>query len=271
MRNLFRILKRYLYIILFLVLELIALIFFFKKNSYQQSRLFSKTLEIRGFCTSVSNSLSRTFYAASDIEALQSENSELRKLLESSRLESIEAKEVSISKAESRQVYTYIPAIVTYRSSELNENKLIINIGRNAGIEEGMAVISPRGVVGMVEAVSSNFALVMSVINTKSNLSVSLHSGAYTASLVWQGGKSNEAIVEGLPSHLVANIGDFVETSGYSVAFPSGIKVGTVVEVLPSNDSFKKLKIRLNEDFRNLSSVYVINNLYKAELDSLFN
>lgn len=66
------------------------------------------------------------------------------------------------------------------------------------------------------------------------------------------------------------NIGDTVVTSGYSTTFPYGIPVGTVMNrVKTADDNFYILKIRLASDFNTLSTVRVIKDMHKNELDSL--
>ncbi len=76
--------------------------------------------------------------------------------------------------------------------------------------------------------------------------------------------------MEEVPRHARYNTGDTVVTSGFSTTFPYGINVGTVMNrVRIADDNFYVLKIRLASDFETLSAVRVINDFYKAELESL--
>ena len=73
-----------------------------------------------------------------------------------------------------------------------------------------------------------------------------------------------------MPRHAIYHIGDTIVTSGYSTTFPEGIPVGTVMNrVRSQDDSFFTLKIKLSSDFRALSTVRVIKDIYKSEIDSL--
>lgn len=75
-----------------------------------------------------------------------------------------------------------------------------------------------------------------------------------------------------MPRHAVWQIGDTIVTSGYSTTFPEGIPVGTVINrVHGQDDSFFTFKVKLSSDFKALSSVRVINDIYKTEIDSLAN
>ena len=58
--------------------------------------------------------------------------------------------------------------------------------------------------------------------------------------------------------------------SGYSNIFPKGLLIGTVKEVqVGKNASFLTIKLKLATDFSRLGLVYLIENQYKTELDSL--
>ena len=73
-----------------------------------------------------------------------------------------------------------------------------------------------------------------------------------------------------MPRHTVYKAGDTIVTSGYSTSFPEGIPVGVILnQVRSSDDSFFTFKVKLTTDFRTLSAVRVIRDIYKQEIDSL--
>ncbi|MDE7342947.1 MAG: hypothetical protein K2N19_02900 [Muribaculaceae bacterium] len=89
-------------------------------------------------------------------------------------------------------------------------------------------------------------------------------------SLSWKGSDPRIAYMEEVPRHAQYHTGDTVVTSGFSTTFPYGINVGTVMNrVRMADDNFYVLKIRLASDFETLSTVRVIKDFYKEELDSL--
>jgi rod shape-determining protein MreC len=59
-------------------------------------------------------------------------------------------------------------------------------------------------------------------------------------------------------------------TSGYSSVFPGGIYLG---KIKSSNKDLgsqnQRIKVDLNIDFSSLNKVYVVENLYKAEIEAL--
>ena len=87
-----------------------------------------------------------------------------------------------------------------------------------------------------------------------------------------KGGDPSIAYMEEVPRHAKFHTGDTVVTSGYSLTFPEGLPVGTILNRIKGNDdSFFILKIKLNSDFKSLSTVRVIKDEFKTDLDSLQN
>ena len=230
-------------------------------------------MEVQGSMNSSVNRVRQLFYLRSTNEALQEENAELRAMTLMSQLP-ITERDTATPPGNSlfHHFYAYIPAQILYNSTDLKNNHLLLNVGRKDGVEPGMAVIAPKGVVGIVKEVSLHFSSVLSLLHSQSKVSVRLSSEAYSGSLYWNGRKSDMAEVDELPSHVVVRKGEKVVTSGYSLVYPPGLEVGRVVEVLSKpGDEFQRLSVRLSQDFKALDKVYVVKNLYDKELDSLMN
>lgn len=168
--------------------------------------------------------------------------------------------------------FDYEIATVINNSTRHPKNYFIINKGELDGLHTGMGVVDQNGVVGIVNVPGKHMSRVISLLNETQFFSVKLKNTAYVGTLSWKGGDPNIAYMEEVPRHVDYNIGDTVVTSGYSTTFPEGIDVGTVVaRIKGSDDSFFILKVKLSSDFRNLSTVRVIKDIYKNEIDSLHN
>jgi rod shape-determining protein MreC len=99
----------------------------------------------------------------------------------------------------------------------------------------------------------------MSVLNSKSSISCRLRGSNYFGYLHWQGGDVLYAQLDDVPRHADFEVGDSVETSGYSNVFPSGILVGTVEQINDSKDGLSyQLIVRLVSDLANIRDVAVI-------------
>ena len=89
-------------------------------------------------------------------------------------------------------------------------------------------------------------------------------------SLVWEGGDFRYAVVEDIPTTHQLYENDTIVTSGLANDFPEGIAVGYIESFeSESGSGFYKIKVRLATDFNNLSHVYIVDNHFKAEQDSL--
>ncbi|MBC7778378.1 MAG: rod shape-determining protein MreC [Phycisphaerae bacterium] len=185
----------------------------------------------------------------------------------------------SLSKTDSvrrktvRPQYEFITAKAIKNSIAGTSNWLIINRGKNDGIQPDMAVVSPEGIIGIVRHVSDNYALVMSVLHRESKISVALprQKNAF-GSLIWEGGNPNEMTLRYIPQHFIVQENEPVVTSGYSLMFPQGHPVGKVKgapKADPENPYFLEIKVSLSQDMATVRDVSVIHNLFKAELDSL--
>ena len=177
---------------------------------------------------------------------------------------------ITLPMNETGEAYSQIEARIIDNSVRKRDNMLVINVGSDDGVAPEMGVVSGTGVVGIVSAVTSHYALVMSVLNSHSSISCRLRGTEYFGYLKWKGGSPLRACMDDVPRHAHIKKGDIVETSGFSAVFPAGIFLGRVAEIKNSSDGLAyELEILLSTDLANLRHVSVINNHSKAELDSL--
>ena len=76
-----------------------------------------------------------------------------------------------------------------------------------------------------------------------------------------------------IPQHVSVNVGDTIETTGYSAIFPEGVMVGTVSDFEKVGGDFYKITVLLATDFKKFHFVDVIGNMKKTEqleLEKLF-
>lgn len=114
--------------------------------------------------------------------------------------------------------------------------------------------------------VSEHYSVVIPLLNSKSNLSVTIRKRGYYGYLHWSGGASDLAYVDDIPRHAKFRLGDLVETSGYSSIFPPGIIVGQILHVYNSSDGLSyRMQVKLTTNFGNLRDVCVIDNTAMTE------
>ncbi|MFN8239185.1 MAG: rod shape-determining protein MreC [Bacteroidales bacterium] len=268
MRNLLNFLARYNSLILFLLLEGIALYLVVTGNDYHNTRILRG---VRGITRNVEEDITnvRGYLRLRMINAeLSYQNSYLQNELE--RLDSaIDTGFTFESDTIYRQNYKYTSSKLVNNSVNRQKNYFTINKGRNQGLGIDMAVVSPHGVAGIIVGCSENYSVAMSLLNLDFRLSSKIRSNGYYGSLTWDGKNPEYAVLTEIPQHVPVNVGDTIETTGFSAIFPEGVMVGTVSDYKPSGGDFYRISVKVSTDFRKLSWVSVIKNLGKAEQDSI--
>ena len=263
MRNLINFLLKYNYWFLFVILEVASFVLLFRFNNYQQSAYFTSANTVVGAVYEVSGGISSYFHLKSVNEDLLDRNmlleeqiNNLEKALKERQLDSIAVN--SIRKMPQKD-YQLFKARVIKNSLNLADNYITLDKGSSSGIHSEMGVVDGNGIVGIVYETSPSYSVVISVLNSKSNISCKIVGSDYFGYLKWEHGDSRYAYLKDLPRHAEFNLGDTVVTSGYSTVFPEGVMVGTVDDMSDSHDGLSYLlKIKLATDFGKLSDVRVI-------------
>lgn len=88
--------------------------------------------------------------------------------------------------------------------------------------------------------------------------------------LQWTGGDIAYAEIKDIPITTKITAGDTVLTSGFSSVFPAGIKLGTIKTFEKDLASqSQKIVVELNLNYSSLNKVYIVENLFKTELEQL--
>lgn len=270
MNILFQFLYTYRALALFVVLELVCVWLIVQNNRYQSAAFFNSANTVAASVTQTSNEVSNYLYLKEANESLSEENArlqqELRQLQQQLSLPSMRA----AIPTEVEQQYTFQSAQVINNSIHNTKNYITINKGRLDGIQPGMGVIGPNGVVGRIRSASDNFAVAISLLHTNMLVSAVVGDTDAFGSVKWNGRDPQLANLDYIARHQKVDEGDTIFTSTYNSIFPAGIPIGVVTEVsLSENATYYDIKLDLATDFSSLSYVYVIRNRLKQERDSL--
>lgn len=201
-------------------------------------------------------SLKKQVNSLEDLKAqnkmLKSENEELSDLL--SLQPSLVGKSVIASSVISRSPDTWLDSI-------------IIDVGSDNGILEGMSVMTDSGLVGHVtevSATSSKVQLLITENNQMTNVAVSIQvdDGILAGILSDYDERSQELILEQVPADEEIKKGATVTTSGLGGVSPEGLIIGEVTSV--ESDSFglsQSVRVKPAADFKDIRSVLVVMSL----------
>lgn len=191
-------------------------------------------------------------------EELKKKNTKLaNELIEYESLkDEVERLREALNFTESKNNYNYVGVnIIGYSGNSLSDG-YIIDKGSNDGIAKNMVVVSSKGLVGKVTKVSSNFAIVQSILNENIAVAV-MDQETREATGVLQGlsdkKDNNMTVVYNLPISSDVKEGDIIITSGLGKIYPKEIPVGTIVSV--EEDNVKVMKSAVVEPFVNFNEV----------------
>jgi rod shape-determining protein MreC len=264
MKNLLNFLARYNNLIIFLILEGITVYLLATGNNYHNTRVVNG---IRGLTRGIEERINytRNYLQLREINAnLAAQNGALR----TSMVSLIKRENLlffSVSDSIYRQQYRHTSAEVINNSINRQKNFFTLNKGERQGVKIDMAVTSGNGVVGVIIGCSENYSVGMLLLNLDFKLSARIKSNGYFGSLSWDGRDYRHAILSEIPQHVFVNVGDTIETTGYSAVFPEGEIVGTISDFEKMGGDFYKITILLATDFKKLHFVDIIGNLKKTE------
>lgn len=207
-----------------------------------------------------------TFFT--DINNLKNENQELKdensKLEQSLReLENIKTENETLKEylglTEKYGEYKTVPAYIIDKDISNYSKTIVINIGKNDGIEEKMTVIADEGLVGHVISVTDTTAKVRTIIDTSSSISCLMTTNK--DSIVCKGTLDSKSELKAMYIPTDANLiqGDSVETSGLGGIYPKGIHVGTIKKIVSTkNITDRYAVVKTAVDFSKLNTVLVI-------------
>ena len=181
----------------------------------------------------------------SNIEQIQQENEELKQknsqLEEQLReLESVKAENAKLQEyfllTEKYSSYKTIPAYIINRDISNYSSNIVINVGRNQGVEENMTVIADKGLVGHVISVTDETAKVQIIVDSASVVSSTI--STTNESIICRGTLEDNKILRAtyIPPDAELIQGDSIETSGMGGIYPKGIKIGTIKEIITTNN-----------------------------------
>lgn len=252
-------------VLLFLFLEAASIVMMVNNGVVQRFKVVGAIRHAEAGIWNRTQQIRNYFNYREENERLQAENLALRQELSRYTATALDSHIVTVTPD-----FTFISAAVIRNSVDAQHNYLVLDCGSDAGVEKGMGVITGRGVVGIVSAVTRNYAYVISLLSTGQSVSAKLTASGAFGPMYWSGTSIDKMMLREIPVHVQAAPGDTVVTSGFSTLYPPGIPIGTVLETRINQGSTQDLTVRLFEDFRSLHYVYIVRNNNGPELQELY-
>lgn len=268
MRGLLRFIYKYRAFELFILLEVISVWLLVSNNRYYNVSYLNTTNSVVATTNQRIFNTQKYFSLQEVNEKLAQENALLReqltRLLYSESYRKLPVNDSLLDR------YELIPAKVERNSTAKNHNIILLDKGKTHGIESGMGVVGPQGVIGQIKYVSNNFSSAISLLHTDTRISSLLTRDGTIGTTQWDGKDIGIAKLKYIPRHVPIAEGDTVITSGFNSVFPEGIMIGYVQRIdVKKNESFYDIDIALSTSFHNLNMTYIVKDKLGAEIDSL--
>lgn len=200
-----------------------------------------------------------------DLTALEAENAQLRRTVETSDLDRNRLAEYDgLAKAASDVGHDLIPGhVIAMGSAQSFSRTVTIDAGTRAGVRPDMAVVNNDGLVGRVVRTTSTTATILLVVDQDSVVGGRLGGSMELGFLRGRGDVSDtgQLDLDLLDESVIANVGDVATTWGSEGGAPyvAGIPIGRVVSVYNSpRETSRSAVIEPFVDFTSLDLVGVV-------------
>ncbi len=255
--------------LLFIFLVLISVGLMFNSQKYHHSVWYRNVFAAQSEVNQRYNNVNEYFNLKRLNESLVEENERLKQEnLNLSKASKI-ANQKIIDSAQHHQTYELMSAEVVNSVRRAKNNYYTLNVGKQNGLQEGLAVITNKGVVGHIALLDDEYALVLSALHPETRIKSKIKNTEYFGTLTWDGKDARIMQLKNIDKYIPVNINDTIETYR-STIFPEGIPIGVIIDKQVDSRIGKwDVSVQLFQDMNALNYVYVVHNLEKNKIDSL--
>lgn len=257
--------------VFFIFLQIIGLVLIFSRNSMQQSWVSGQTAAFNSWVSGYIDEGASYLKLKQINEQLVAQNKDLMKQVYGKNSSEIPQFRKVHDTIGGGQIYTFVDGEIVFNSINRKDNYFTINRGKRDGVLPKMGVMAPGGIAGIVINATDSYSLVQSVLSlNKIKINASLKKSGYFGTLTWRGDDSRTMHLSDVPKYVPLQIGDTIVTDGKSAIFPQGVMVGRISGYdVDSKTGFWDISVELSEKMGNLSKIYVVKNLKKAEVTKI--
>ncbi|MFI3294400.1 MAG: rod shape-determining protein MreC [Rikenellaceae bacterium] len=270
-------LKKLHLLLLFIIIEAVALYSFFHSTPYTRATAQVASSVVTGYFHNQFSSMADYLDLREQNELLLSENAQLRLMMSS----------IATADSLNQQTLDSVPhcdALIAHNIEDIkvvrvirnslakSDNYITLNKGLSDGVEPDMALFTTDGIVGYILESSSHYSIAISMLNVHNfRVGGKLKGSNFTGLISWSGDDYRHLDFDEMPKYADLKVGDTIVTS-YSNIFPDDLPIGVVEEFSLAQDIFFSGRIRPFVDMSNLGYLYAVklkNQQERDELESL--
>jgi rod shape-determining protein MreC len=239
--------------------------------------LLRVTAPVQEGISGVSTQLGELAQTARDLRELRQRNEELEARNAGLLLENVRFREIETEAALLRDLLNFTQPNPSYEIGGARvvgrriaqdpsnlQRYITLDVGREAGIERNMPVITERGLVGRISEVGEGWSRVLLIIDPQSTVSALTQSTRASGSV--QGQADGSLIMRSIPQGDTVSVGDTVFTSGLGGNFPRQLLIGQIIEAERKDyELYQSAIVQPTVDFDHLEAVLIITDFEPIE------
>ena len=170
--------------------------------------------------------------------------------------------------ARGRPEESYVAASVIGMDPSPFLQYVLIDKGSDDGIFYNMPVVTEKGLVGRISAVTASAARVQLITDAGAMVNASVVEADVDG--IVQGSVTADITIEMISQEVELIVGQTVQTSGLGGNYPAEVTIGQILNVNKlENELFQSASIQPAEDFKNLQAVLVVATFRSSNIDPL--
>lgn len=252
--------KRIHFVLIFIILESLALRYYANSTAYSKVKMATASNYVVGTIHSQLSGINNYFHLKKENLQLINQVAELQ-----NQIDQYKGMQSGVLMPDSAYLqtfnisgYEYFPVTVVNNHITNQHNYITINRGAKDGITPEMAILSAGSIAGYVIGCSDNYAVCMSVLNVDFNTSGKIKGSDYFGSIRWDGLSYEYLTLTEISKYAVINKGDSVLTTNYSSIFPPDVMIGTVEDFELQNNIYYEVKVKIQANMASLNNVLAV-------------
>ncbi|MCX7980684.1 MAG: rod shape-determining protein MreC [Bacteroidia bacterium] len=157
------------------------------------------------------------------------------------------------------KTYRLLPAEALYKTFHLRANFALLNKGAKDSLYPGLAVVSPRGIIGIIADTTAHTSIMYALFHKDIHVTAILTSQQVFGLTSWKKPVLNRLQLEYIPLYVSVQPGDEVWTAPNSALFPSGLRIGRVTRVETDfTQGFHAIEIATFSDWQRNEPLFVL-------------
>jgi len=255
-------------VVLFVVLEALAIGYYARSTYFTQARLLARSNAAAGSVHEFSAGVRRYFRLEAENRILLDRVALLEERLaqydEAANIDRLKRYMLDLGGSKFRVMTATVVANTINRA----QNFVTINRGLRDGVTPDMVLLAPGGsMLGYIVDCTDRYSVAIPLLNTSFRASGKLEGTDYFGSVYWDGVDPHSVLLGELSKYAEPKIGQRVITTGFSQFFPENVLIGWVESAsMNENRTAYTVRLKLATDFARLTDIILVENRDACEV-----